>query len=59
MVSYFPSLLHYFFGTVSDECLRRYLAIIEVCETVQIPCPLPVFDLGTKIFPAPKQKKSA
>jgi len=35
--------------------LHRYLAILEVCETVQIPCPLPVFDLSSKIFPAKKK----
>lgn len=36
---------------------QRYLAILEVCECVQLPCPLPVFDLSGKIFP--QKKKSA
>lgn len=35
----------------------RYLVIIEVCEAVAIPCPLPIFDLSTKVFP-PKDKKT-
>ncbi|RMZ04915.1 hypothetical protein D0860_06163 [Hortaea werneckii] len=34
-----------------------YLVIIEVCEAVAIPCPLPIFDLSTKVFP-PKDKKT-
>lgn len=36
--------------------LYRYLAILEVCEAVQIPCPLPVFDLSSKIFPPKKEE---
>jgi succinate-acetate transporter protein len=28
-----------------------YLAILTVCEAVGIPCPLPVFDLSSKVFP--------
>lgn len=39
----------------ADSILKRYLAILEVCEAVQIPCPLPVFDLSGKIFPAKKK----
>ncbi|OQO02454.1 hypothetical protein B0A48_11981 [Cryoendolithus antarcticus] len=35
-----------------------YLAIIEICETVQLPCPLPVFDLSSKVFP-PKKKETS
>jgi succinate-acetate transporter protein len=33
-----------------------YLAILEICETVQIPCPLPVFDLSSKVFPGKKKE---
>lgn len=36
--------------------LLRYLAILEVCECVQLPCPLPVFDLSGKIFPQKKKE---
>jgi len=32
-----------------------YLAIVTVCASVGLPCPLPVFDLSTKVFP-PKNK---
>lgn len=42
------------FGFIGLVC-GWYLAILEVCETVQIPCPLPVFDLSSKIFPAKKK----
>jgi succinate-acetate transporter protein len=28
-----------------------YLAILTACEAVGIPCPLPVFDLSSKVFP--------
>lgn len=28
-----------------------YLAIITACESVGIPCPLPVLDLSSKVFP--------
>lgn len=38
------------FGFIGLIC-GWYLAIIEVCEAVAIPCPLPVFDLGRYIFP--------
>jgi len=41
------------FGFIGLVC-GWYLAILEVCEAVQIPCPLPVFDLAGKIFPAKK-----
>lgn len=39
----------------ADELMYRYLAILEVCECVQMPCPLPVFDLSGKIFPQKKK----
>jgi len=41
------------FGFVGMVC-GWYLAIITVCETVGIPCPLPVFDLSSKVFPPKK-----
>jgi succinate-acetate transporter protein len=28
-----------------------YLAILTACQAVGIPCPLPVFDLSSKVFP--------
>jgi hypothetical protein len=28
-----------------------YLAIITACESVGIPCPLPVLDLSSRVFP--------
>lgn len=28
-----------------------YLALLTVCEAVGIPCPLPVFDLSSRVFP--------
>ncbi|KAK5939699.1 hypothetical protein PMZ80_008079 [Knufia obscura] len=31
-----------------------YLAIITVCASTGVPCPLPVFDLSTKVFPDTK-----
>lgn len=34
-----------------------YLAILTACEAVGIPCPLPVLDLSSKVFPS-KQKPS-
>jgi len=44
-------------GAFALTNLCRYLVIIEVCEAVAIPCPLPIFDLSTKVFP-PKDKKT-
>ena len=29
-----------------------YLAILTACEAVGIPCPLPVLDLSSKVFPS-------
>lgn len=36
-----------FLGLVSGW----YLAILTACEAVGIPCPLPVLDLSSKVFP--------
>jgi hypothetical protein len=36
-----------FLGLVSGW----YLTIITACEAVGIPCPLPVLDLSSKVFP--------
>jgi hypothetical protein len=30
---------------------NRYLAIITVCASTQIPCPLPIGDLSSRVFP--------
>lgn len=35
------------FGFISSLC-GWYLAIITVCASVGLPCPLPIFDLSTK-----------
>jgi hypothetical protein len=32
-----------------------YLAVLTACEAVGIPCPLPVFDLSSKVFPKKEQ----
>lgn len=32
-----------------------YLCILTACASVGIPCPLPVFDLSSKVFPEKKQ----
>ncbi|KAF1828901.1 hypothetical protein BDW02DRAFT_511214 [Decorospora gaudefroyi] len=42
-----------FLGLVSGW----YLAILTACEAVGIPCPLPVFDLSSKVFP--KEEKAS
>jgi uncharacterized protein len=34
-----------------------YLAIITVCASTGIPCPLPIFDLSSKIAPHSKAEK--
>jgi len=36
-----------------------YLILITVCDAVALPCPLPVFDLSSKVFPNHEQKKAA
>lgn len=37
------------FGFVAALC-GWYLAIITACASTGVPCPLPVFDLSTKVF---------
>lgn len=37
------------FGIVT-ALMGWYLAIITVCASTGVPCPLPVFDLSTKVF---------
>ncbi|KAF1922657.1 uncharacterized protein M421DRAFT_426659 [Didymella exigua CBS 183.55] len=51
-VEYINKLLHIGggFGFVGLVC-GWYLAIITACEAVGIPCPLPVLDLSSKVFP--------
>jgi hypothetical protein len=39
------------FGFIGLLC-GWYLAILTACEAVGIPCPLPVLDLSSKVFPA-------
>ena len=38
------------FGFIGLIC-GWYLAILTACEAVGIPCPLPVLDLSSKVFP--------
>jgi hypothetical protein len=38
------------FGFIGLVC-GWYLAILTACEAVGIPCPLPVLDLSSKVFP--------
>lgn len=33
-----------------------YLTLIAACESTGIPCPLPVFDLSTRVFPKKSDK---
>lgn len=35
---------------VANDEMNRYLAIITVCASTGVPCPLPVFDLSSKVF---------
>ena len=45
------------FGMLGVIC-GWYLAILTVMEAVGLPCPLPVFDLSSKVFPnGPKKEK--
>jgi uncharacterized protein len=44
------------FGFIGLVC-GWYLAVITACEAVGIPCPLPVLDLSSKVFP--KTEKAA
>jgi len=41
------------FGLVSAIC-GWYLAIIQSCAATGIPCPLPIVDLSTHVFPETK-----
>lgn len=43
------------FGFIGLVC-SWYLAIITSCAAVGIPCPLPVFDLSSKVFPGSNKK---
>jgi hypothetical protein len=36
-----------------------YLAILTACEAVGIPCPLPVLDLSSKVFPSEAKNSEA
>lgn len=46
------TLLHFAggFGFLGLVC-GWYLAILTACEAVGIPCPLPILDLSSKVFP--------
>ncbi|KAI9727462.1 MAG: hypothetical protein M1828_006404 [Chrysothrix sp. TS-e1954] len=43
------------FGMIGTVC-GWYLVIIVVCESTGVPCPLPIFDLSTKVFPKKAEK---
>ncbi|KAJ9630784.1 hypothetical protein H2203_001309 [Taxawa tesnikishii (nom. ined.)] len=43
------------FGFIGLVC-GWYLAILTACEAVGIPCPLPVLDLSSKVFPKKSDK---
>lgn len=51
-VEHITKLLHFAggFGFIGLVC-GWYLAILTACEAVGIPCPLPVLDLSSKVFP--------
>ncbi|XPS75443.1 hypothetical protein M3J09_007525 [Ascochyta lentis] len=51
-VEHINKLLHFAggFGFIGLVC-GWYLAILTACEAVGIPCPLPVLDLSSKVFP--------
>jgi hypothetical protein len=51
-VEHIAKLLHIAggFGFLGLVC-GWYLAILTACEAVGIPCPLPVLDLSSKVFP--------
>lgn len=51
-VEHIAKLLHIAggFGFIGLVC-GWYLAILTACEAVGIPCPLPVLDLSSKVFP--------
>lgn len=57
-VEHIDKLLHIAggFGFLGLIC-GWYLALLTACEAVGIPCPLPVLDLSSKIFPAKKVER--
>jgi hypothetical protein len=46
------------FGFIGLLC-GWYLAILTACEAVGIPCPLPVLDLSSKVFPTKDKNEHA
>lgn len=46
------------FGMLGVVC-GWYLALVTVCEAVGLPCPLPIFDLSSRVFPAKDNSKDA
>lgn len=46
------------FGMLGVIC-GWYLALVTVCEAVGLPCPLPIFDLSSKVFPKKDNAKDA
>ncbi|KAF2718514.1 hypothetical protein K431DRAFT_230627 [Polychaeton citri CBS 116435] len=44
------------FGFIGVVC-GWYLTIVTVCEAVGLPCPLPIFDLSSKVFPEHKKEQ--
>jgi len=59
-VEHIGTLLHVAggFGFIGLVC-SWYLTILTACASVGIPCPLPVFDLSSKIFPTKKSSANA
>lgn len=43
------------FGMLGVIC-GWYLALITACESVGMPCPLPIFDLTSRVFPEKKKE---
>lgn len=58
-VEHITRLLHFAggFGFIGLVC-GWYLAILTACEAVGIPCPLPVLDLSSKVFPKKEPKRN-
>lgn len=56
-VAHIEKLLHIAggFGFIGLVC-GWYLAVLTACEAVGIPCPLPVLDLSSKVFPKKTEK---
>ena len=44
------------YNSVLTHHENRYLAIIAVCASTEIPCPLPVFDLSKRVFASANKK---